>query len=269
MAITGRYVFVDGIKIYYESNDGPAEKTLVCIHTSGRETRQYHDYMELLESKYRVVAIDMPAHGKSWPLPGNKAIENYKDYGDFFWKVVCALGIKSPAVFGCSLGGYIVYYLAQNYPVSAIISAEGLDCRAGGRSPLDDLLDHPYVSTQHSHYEYNESLIGPAASKQAREFILWGVKMEIGVAKKADLCILYNGIDLRADQEKITCPVMIFKGEDDWSLPDKEIDAIAKRLKNAKAVVIHRLPGTGHFPMQEVPELSSKYIDEFLSTYLV
>ncbi len=268
MAVTGRYIMVDGIKTYYEMNDGPAEKTLVCLHTSGRETRQFHGYMDLLEPKYRVVAIDMPAHGKSWPLPGNKAIETYKEYGDFFWNTIRAIGIERPAVFGCSLGGYIVYYLAQNYPVAAIISAEGLDKRARTRGPEHDFLDHPDVNPQYSHYAYNESLIGSATSKEAHDFILWGVKQECGVARKADLCMLYDGIDLTHDQDKVTCPVMIFRGQEDRSIPEQEPENIAKRLVNAKTVVIHHIPGTGHFPMQEAPELTSRFIDEFLSAYM-
>jgi hypothetical protein len=40
--------------------------------------------------------------------------------------------------------------LGQNYPVKAIASMIGYDYRGDSTSTMADLLDHPYVSVQHS-----------------------------------------------------------------------------------------------------------------------
>ena len=90
MPITGGYIVVDGIKTYYETNNGPQNPkgTIIAMHTAGRETRQYHGMMEIWEDKYKVIAFDMPAHGKSWPLPGNVGIKDYKEYGKFVWHLI-------------------------------------------------------------------------------------------------------------------------------------------------------------------------------------
>ena len=54
--IRGFYKRINGIKIYFETNDGPEDKaTLFCLHTAGRENRQYHDIMEIFKDKYRVI----------------------------------------------------------------------------------------------------------------------------------------------------------------------------------------------------------------------
>lgn len=265
MAITGHYIDVEGIKIYYETNGGPRERgTISCLHTAGRESRQYHGVMEYFEDKYEVIAVDMPAHGKSWPLPGLKAIDKWPQYGDFFWKINLALGIESPIVMGCSLGGYMTYYLAQNYPLHAAVAMQGLDYRGGRHTTMADLLDHPYVSVQHSHFEFSESLIGPDCPPGAREFILWGVRQEISTCKKADLGMLYDSFDLRATQDKVTCPVLIIRGEHDWGIPDRDCREIAARLVNSPKVVYKQIPGMGHFIAVEAPELVCAAVEEFL-----
>ena len=127
MAITGGYVMVNGIKTYYETNNGPKNPkgTIVCLHTAGRESRQYHGIMEIFADKYTVVAFDMPAHGKSWPLPGNVGISNYKDYGKFVWDFTKAMGIEDVIIIGCSVGGNMVYHIAEEYPVKAMVSMQG------------------------------------------------------------------------------------------------------------------------------------------------
>ena len=53
MAITGGYVNVNGIKTYYETNNGPRNPkgTIIALHTAGRETRQYHGMMEYWADK--------------------------------------------------------------------------------------------------------------------------------------------------------------------------------------------------------------------------
>ena len=49
MAITGGYIIVNGIKTYYETNNGPhnPKGTIVALHTAGRDCRQYHGMMDL------------------------------------------------------------------------------------------------------------------------------------------------------------------------------------------------------------------------------
>lgn len=262
MAITGHYIQVNGIKTYYESNDGPDENTLLCLHTAGRECRQYHGMMELLENKYRLVAPDIPAHGKSWPLPGNKAITDIDEYAKFIWDFAKALNITDCVIMGCSLGGNIVYKLAIEYEVKAIISLQGADYTPSISEVSRLLMDHPHVSLQHSHIDFSNSLIGKDTGLKEREFIIWGVRQEISTAKKADLS-MYNGFDVRNNMDKIRCPVLVFRGEDDWIVDKDAVSETVGRMVNAK-VTIKTFPGIGHFPAVERPEVVSKVVDEFM-----
>ncbi|MDP3386250.1 MAG: alpha/beta hydrolase [Eubacteriales bacterium] len=269
MAITGGYIIVNGIKTYYETNNGPKNPrgTLVMLHTAGRESRQYHGVMETLEDKYNVIAFDMPAHGKSWPLPGNVGISDYKDYGKFIWEFIQIMKIDDPIIVGCSLAGNIVYYIAETYQVKAMVSMQGSPCiKAMGTEygATVNLLDHPYVSCQHSHWDFSESLIGSKCSTEAHDFIMWGVCQESGRTKQADLA-MYNNFDVTEDLKKITCPCLLIRGEDDWNVPEHYYETALEGLTNAKKVQFKKVPGYGHFIMIEAPEVISQLIDDFLT----
>ncbi|MBB4302663.1 pimeloyl-ACP methyl ester carboxylesterase [Rhodobium orientis] len=267
MAITGFYKTVKGIKTYFEMNDGPADgkHTIICLHTAGRENRQYHGMFELLEDKYKMYSFDMPAHGKSWPLPGNKVVDNYRDYGDFVWAVAEALEIEKPIIIGCSMGGNIVYYIAQNYPVGAILSMQGADYTPTIDASILELLNHPYVSAQHSHVEFSECLIGRACPQEARDFIMWGVAQEISVTKQGDLS-QYNGFDVRGTMDKITCPVLVVHGVDDAIVTEKMVEETMSRLVNAERVVYKPVADYGHFLAVENPQVVAEHLDEFLTS---
>lgn len=48
--IRGFYITVNGVKIYVETNDGPEDRpAIVCLHTAGRDNRQYHGIMRSRE----------------------------------------------------------------------------------------------------------------------------------------------------------------------------------------------------------------------------
>lgn len=264
--IIGRYIQIQGLKTYYETNYetyNPAKTTVVCIHTAGRETRQYHGMMEILAGKYQLIALDMPGHGKSMPLKGNKCLDNRTEYGAFIWEFIERLNIKQAITMGCSLGGNIQWEIAQNYPVRAIISMQGADYTPT-ISPLSMVLyDHPHVSLQHSHLGFSKSLIGRNTDQTAVDFIQWGVMTECNQAKIGDWSI-YGTFDVRDKMNKVTCPVLIIRGEDDWIVSHALVEETKSRLINAKKVVYKPLPGIGHFAAVENPEAVSKIVDEFL-----
>ena len=72
--IVGRYTTfaIQGkaCRVYFE--EAGSGIPLVCLHTAGADNRQYRHMMNDAEitSRYRVIAFDMPWHGKSYPPEG-------------------------------------------------------------------------------------------------------------------------------------------------------------------------------------------------------
>lgn len=265
MAVTGFYKDVLGTKLYLEKNDGPADGTfeILALPTAGRETRQYHRVMELLENKYQIYTMDFPGHGKSWPLKGNKVLDNYKDFGRYIWATVEAVGIKNVVIIGCSMGGNLVYHMAQDYPVKAICSMQGGDNTHCDLTVLS-LLDNPAVSVQHSHMEYSECLAGYACPEEAFDFIRWGVSCEIGKCKCGDLT-MYAGFNVRDRMNEITCPVLVIHGQEDPSVTEEMVKETMSHITNSKKLVYKPVPGYGHFIAVEAPEAVAKHLDDFLT----
>lgn len=265
-AITAKYLVVNGIKVCCETNNGSAKNgTVVCLGSAGRDTRQFHGLMEALRDRFEVVAFDMPGHGKSWPLKGNRAISQFQQYGDFIIEVVKELGIENPIYLGCALGGNMVFYISQRQRCRAIVTMAGGDYTPTVDKSVTDLLNHPYCNVQYSHLDFTESLIGSAASPDNKDFILWGVFSECGVVKAADYAGVYNGFDVRDGMKNITCPVLMLRGEEDWTAVESNLMAIMGRMSGAKKKDYKILPGVGHYGPQEAPQMIADIVAGFVN----
>jgi pimeloyl-ACP methyl ester carboxylesterase len=96
-AISVHYVSVQGTKIYYDQMGEGIP--LVCIHTAGSCSMQYHEIMPLLaQAGFRVIALDLPGHGKSLPHKWTPFTQ-MRDYGEFVWAFIAAVaGGRKPVV---------------------------------------------------------------------------------------------------------------------------------------------------------------------------
>src|SRR5665647_3324819 len=86
---------------------------LLCLHTAGNDSRQYRHMMNdaAVTDRFRVVAFDMPYHGRSTPPDGwwlKKPRLTTKLYLEIIRAVWAALELDRPVVLGCSMGGAIV-----------------------------------------------------------------------------------------------------------------------------------------------------------------
>ena len=94
---------------------------LLCLHTAGADGRQFRHLMtdEAVTRHWRVLAFDMPRHGKSLP-PAGWQDEEYRlttaAYVELILAFCEALGLDRPVVLGCSIGGKIVLELALRAP---------------------------------------------------------------------------------------------------------------------------------------------------------
>src|SRR6516162_4594884 len=85
---------------------------LLCLHTAGSDGRQYRALMneKRITSRFRVIAFDMPWHGKSSP-PAGWHNEEYQltsaQYTTMVLSVMTALELDRPVLIGCKIDGDI------------------------------------------------------------------------------------------------------------------------------------------------------------------
>jgi pimeloyl-ACP methyl ester carboxylesterase len=136
--IVGRYVYVtcQG-KTYRTYHEETGEGIpMVCLHTAGTDGRQYRHQMcdPDMAANFRMIAFDLPWHGKSIPPSDWYLMEDeYKlttsFYGDFIVAFCRALDLKKPVIMGQSMGGNICLHLALKHETdfSAFIALEACD----------------------------------------------------------------------------------------------------------------------------------------------
>lgn len=117
--IIGQYVTVaiagTPRRIYFES--AGQGRPVLCLHTAGADTRQWRHLMNDADitAQNRLIAFDMPWHGKSLPPEGFEREEyllTTEAYMETVLAVVEALGLERPVLAGCSMGGRIALQLA-------------------------------------------------------------------------------------------------------------------------------------------------------------
>ena len=140
--ITGRYLHLELLgkphRLYVE--EAGQGIPLLCLHTAGSDGRQFRGLMNdaRVTDKFRVIAFDMPWHGKSSPPAGWQNGEyqlTSRDYVRMILEVSAALGLDKPVAMGCSIGGRIVLHLAHEHPEKfrALI---GLESKRHTPSPI-------------------------------------------------------------------------------------------------------------------------------------
>jgi pimeloyl-ACP methyl ester carboxylesterase len=275
--VTGHYMRINfrgkPHRIYYE--DSGQGIPLICLHTAGSDTRQYRGVQNDPEvlSKFRVVAFDMPWHGKSSPPPGFEKEFYSLDadlYMDTIWAVADALGLEKPVIMGCSMGGRVVLHLAMKYPrkmraVIGLQSGLGAVLSLSGIVDESEYMDRSDVNSGEAGAALNRSLIAPHSPEADTWETLWHY-MQSGVGVfKGDLDYYFAKGDLRNGlfkmQDPKACPMYLLTGEYDWSASPEITQEILRGNPEAKFQYMKEL---GHFPMSENPKLFLEYLHPVL-----
>ena len=269
--ITGKYVHVDIMgepsRVYFEENGQGIP--LVCLHTAGSDNRQFRHLLcdPDITRKYRVIAFDMPWHGKSYPPVGfqNKDYElTTERYVQTIRAFCSALGLDKPVVMGCSIGGRIVLQLAHAHgdEFRALIGLEGAD----HQSPWYDTswLNRPDVHGGEVCAALVSGLVAPQSPNEYRHETLWQYQQGGPGIFKGDLYFYRVDSDLRGKLGGIDTqrtPLYLLTGEYDYSCSPEDTVRTAQSIPGAKVTVMKEV---GHFPMSENPQQFKKYIGPVL-----
>ena len=270
--IVGRYTQVEiqdrANRIYFE--EAGQGIPLVCLHTAGADATQFRHLLndQGITNDYRIIAFDLPWHGKSLP-PAGYHVEEYKltteVYVETIMTVCRTLELEQPVIMGCSMGGRIVLELAlrRDKELRAVIALEGAD----HQEPWYDTnwLNRPDIHGGEVSAGLVSGLVAPQSPEEYRWETLWGYLQSGPGVFKGDLHFYREDSDYRdrvADIDTANCPVYLLTGEYDFSCTPEDTLRTAARIDGAQAVIME---GLGHFPMCEDPAQFRKYIMPILS----
>jgi pimeloyl-ACP methyl ester carboxylesterase len=265
--IVGRYLQLpirDALhRIYFE--EAGSGIPLLCLHTAGAHSSQYRHIMcdPAVTGRFRVLAFDLPWHGKSNPPPGWQDRE-YRLTSAFyvaairaFWQ---AMDLDRPVVMGCSMGGRVVVRLAQEHGsrLRGVIGLEGSD----HPSPWYDScwLDRPEFLRGDFCAALVSGLVAPQSPDEYRWETLWHYHQSAPEVFKGDMHFYRTDSEYRAGNATIDtgrCPVYLMTGEYDYSCTPALTRESAARIAGAEAIIME---GLGHFPMSENPDRFREYL---------
>ncbi len=112
-AANGKFRKVEGVNLYYEeSGKGP---TLLLLHGFGETLETWKPYLADLAKFNRVIAVDLPGHGRSSMLDSSN-IYLHKQAANVLLSFLDALKLDTVNVMGFSSGAFITLYLATLKP---------------------------------------------------------------------------------------------------------------------------------------------------------
>ncbi len=265
--IIGRYLSIDiggdNCRVYIE--EAGSGIPLVCLHTAGADSRQFRHLMcdEAVTRNYRVIAFDMPWHGKSYPPAGWQEREyqlSTASYVQIIRSVCAALRLEKPVVMGCSIGGRIVLELANRHGAEfrALIGLEAAD------------YQQPWYDTSWLHRgdvhggevcaALVSGLVAPQSPDVHRYETLWQYMQGGPGVFRGDLYFYRVDADLRGKLGNIDTtrtPLYLLTGEYDFSCTQEDTHRTAAAIPGAKVVDMQEV---GHFPMSENPARFRQYI---------
>jgi pimeloyl-ACP methyl ester carboxylesterase len=260
-AITGRYVTVTVAgrpqRIYFE--EAGSGNPVLCLHTAGADTRQWRHLMNdvAVTGTHRLIAFDMPWHGKSLPPEGFEREEyllTTETYIDTVLALMDALGLDRPILAGCSMGGRIALQLAALHGdrFGGFIAIEASDFQPAWYDI--DWFDRPDAHGGQMGAALVSANISPHAPNAERWNTLWMFMMSGPGVFRGDLSFYTRDDSLidRLDRiDTAQTPVHLLVGAYDLTCTPEDACRTAKAIPGATIEVMEEL---GHFPMSEHPE---------------
>lgn len=261
-------------------DEGRGPHTLVFIHGLGSYLPAWRKNFEVLSKQFRCIALDLPGYGKS---SKNRYEANLAYQATAIKQLLDLLGVKKAVLVGHSMGAQIAMHFTLANPSLVdklvLIAPAGFETFTPAEAQLlkaatsqdriaattDSMIR---VNLANNFYQMPES-----AQFMAEDRILMRRLPGFGY-----YCyVVAQGVKGMLDQPvwdklpAIKQPVLVLYGLRDKLIPNPYLhpglttDSVARagcsRLPNCQ---YYMLPGAGHMAMFEQPELTNKYISEFL-----
>ena len=264
--VTGGYVpvTVEGTtyQIYYET--AGSGRDVLCMHTAGSDARQFHGLMAdpRITEGHRLVAFDLPWHGKSPPpegaIPGSWRL-NTDLYVALIMGFMAAAKLDRPIALGASMSGEICLELAYRHPesFSGIVACEA--CERVTRRQTQ-WASHPRVNQALFVPEWIRGLSAPQSPAEWQEQITWQYGQGGPAVFFGDIAFYSGDWDARERIGRIDtnrCRLFLLTGEYDYSCTVEMSAATAAKIPGA---TFRAMEGIGHFPFAENPVLFAEYL---------
>lgn len=241
------------------------DKTIVLLHGYLETLYIFNEFIEILEKKYRVIAIDLPGHGLSG---SDKEINSMEFCAGVIADILKKNNIEKAWVAGHSMGGYIAQNCIKHYPgmfngvilLNSTPFADSPEKRTDREREIDLIrksklgnlaaLSIPKMYAPANLRKFDEKIEETVEISETHDpnGIVACIK---GMMKREETK------DVLAKTEK----AMFIFGTEDKFITEEIREKLIGEFPNVKAVVV---PGTGHNSFIEEPQKVLEAIENFI-----
>jgi pimeloyl-ACP methyl ester carboxylesterase len=264
------YVDADGVRLHARDTGKRDGRVLILLHGFGSSLDTWDAWAALLDPDYRVIRFDLPGFG----LTGADPSGDYTDARDMavLAALMDRLGVAHATLIGNSMGGKLAWMFAATNPARVdalvLISPDGFASpgfeyerkpdtpaimkilpyvlpRAMLRMSLAPAYGNPNALTEARVDRYRDMMLAP------------GVRPAI-LARMGQV-LLHDPVPML---RRIAAPTLLLWGEQDGMIPFSNGKDYLSAIPHA---TLAALPGLGHVPMEEAPEVSLAPVRAFLA----
>ncbi len=260
---------IDQVRINYEvAGDPQAKDCVVLLHGLGGCLRAFDDLVPQLSDRYKIISIDLRAHGQS-QRPARKSQYHLNYFLSDVIAVLQAEQIIQPIVIGHCFGGIIAMALATSYPslikklilISVSYQAPHLARLIYRFFPLKGIIGlmlrffpHLYFKNYRNYAKFEKT--GDFSPSRISADIL-----HTSFKSYVYMCSSIVNWDLSTRLGEINCPTLIIHGQKDRVFPARSANELKRKIKGARVRIINK---AGHVPLLnnkvELARLITKYL---------
>jgi len=239
VSTNGKFATINGLKIYYE--EAGQGMPVILLHHFFATASQWKTYVPELAKKYRVIAVDLPGHGRSDYMDTTKVFL-LKKATEYIIGLIDFLKLDSVYLMGASAGGSITLHLAILRP---------------------DLVKRAIVIGGHiySPKQQRELVASSSKTPDANNISRHGKEKAILLQKQfIHFSQLYGDPSFTPDiLSTIHAKTLIIHGDHDQLAPISNALGMYENIPNSYLWIV---PNSGHFPLP--PYLDPKNESDFV-----
>ena len=262
-----------GINLHYRDEGlnpvtHPDAPVLVLLHGIMASLHTWDGWVDTLKDDFRIIRVDIPGFGLTGPYADG--IYNIKRSMDMIDQLTNELNISSFSLAGNSMGGFISWSFAANYPEKVerlvLLDAAGY---AFKKPLLLGLLSTPILKDSLSYitpkfivsqtlsevYGDSSKVTDTTIDRYHQLMLREGNRVAV-----VDVLMSISNID-SSSIKGLKVPTLVQWGEQDKWIPLAHAEKFVNDIEGAKLITY---PGVGHVPMEEIPEQTAKDAKRFL-----
>jgi len=256
------------ISVWDSSSEGIP---VICLHANSTEKAVFHRQFKDLGSKFRLIALDLPGHGKS-DNAKNHSTYSMPGYAKVAFEVMDIMKLSQAIILGWSLGGHIGIEMCRQQPsrITGLciigtppipFTQEGF---AKGFKPIPIILKllGQESFTDAEAREFNE---GGGINLEEEPYLHSATMRTHGLARSCMFASMMRGEggDQKQVVEQLNIPLAVIAGENDVGINNEYLINEVK-YNNLWSGRVQVIQGAGHAALLEKPGEFNRILSQFL-----